>query len=144
MDYPKMYLYRRLVQAKRFIDSRFAEAIDLDCIADEAAFSKYHFIKLFKATYGRTPHQYLIYVRLRHAMALLDQGEPVSAVCYAVGFESLGSFSLLFKRVHGCTPSAYLALKAEQAQAPLRFVPGCFAASNGWLAPTANEIHNFR
>ncbi|TDX02105.1 helix-turn-helix domain-containing protein [Dinghuibacter silviterrae] len=136
-DYPKMYLYRRLVQAKLFIDSHYAEAIDLDLIADEASFSKFHFIKLFKSTYRRTPHQYLTFIRIQKAKALLDAGGPVTEVCYAVGFESLGSFSLLFKRVTGHTPSAYLAqqqvLKAEKAAAPLRFIPGCFAESRGWL-----------
>jgi AraC-like DNA-binding protein len=135
--YPKMYLYRRLVQAKLFIDHHYAEAIDLDLIANEASFSKFHFIKLFRQTYRRTPHQYLIFVRIQKAMELLGKGQPVSEVCYTVGFESLGSFSLLFKRVTGLTPSAYLsrqlALRAEMSEAPLRFIPGCFAASNGWL-----------
>lgn len=138
IDYPKMYLYRRLVQAKLFIDRHYAEAIDLDLIADEASFSKFHFIKLFKGTYRRTPHQYLMFVRIQKAMEQLEAGLPVTEVCYAVGFESLGSFSLLFKRMSGLSPSAYLARrqaeKAEKTAAPLRFVPGCFAESNGWLS----------
>jgi len=62
--YPRMYLYRRLVQAKLFIDTHFAEPIDLNAIADEAYFSKFHFIKQFKSIYKRTPHQYLIHVRI--------------------------------------------------------------------------------
>lgn len=52
--YPKLYLYRRLVQAKLSIDAHYAEAIDLDNIAGEAAFSKYHFIRLFGRIYGHT------------------------------------------------------------------------------------------
>src|SRR5690242_13126822 len=92
-QYPKMYLYRRLVQAKLFIDTHYAEPIDLDNIADEANFSKFHFIKQFKNIYHKTPHQYLISVRIGKAMELLKAGTPVSIVCYAVGFESLGSFS---------------------------------------------------
>lgn len=135
--YPKMYLYKRIVQAKLFIDAHYSEQINLDLIADEANFSKFHFIKLFKSTYRRTPHQYLMFVRIQKAMALLQEGQPVSEVCFSVGFESLGSFSLLFKRVTGLAPSAYLlqqqALRAEKVEAPLRFIPGCFAADRGWL-----------
>jgi len=135
--YPKMYLYRRLVQAKLFIDAHYAEAIDLDIIADEAWFSKFHFIKLFKSIYSKTPHQYLTYVRVEKSMELLNMAMPVSEVCYAVGFESLSSFSGLFKRVVGITPSAYLAqqqqLKAQIQKAPLTFIPGCFAESYGWM-----------
>ena len=135
--YPRMYLYRRLVQAKLFIDMHYAEPIDLDAIADEAYFSKFHFIKQFKSIYHRTPHQYLIHVRVEKARQLLNSGTPVTDACYAVGFESLPSFSGLFKRVTGMSPSAYLAqqqdLKARVAEAPLTFIPGCFAHSRGWI-----------
>ncbi|MDO6430251.1 AraC family transcriptional regulator [Flavitalea sp. BT771] len=132
-----MYLYRRLVQAKLFIDTHYAEPIDLDNIADEACFSKFHFIKQFKNIYNKTPHQYLISVRIQKAKELLNAGTPVSTVCLAVGFESLGSFSVLFRRIAGMTPSSYVALqqrlRAQMAESPLTFIPGCFAEKNGWL-----------
>lgn len=135
--YPKMYLYRRLVQAKLFIDAHYSENIDLENIADEAYFSKFHFIKLFKNVYRKTPHQYLIYVRIQKAMDLLNNGTGVSEACHAVGFESLSSFSGLFKRVTGTTPSAYLEkqqkFKAQLLKTPLNYIPGCFAEKNGWF-----------
>lgn len=136
-QYPKMYLYRRLVQAKLFIDTHYAENIDLNNIADEAYFSKFHFIKQFKNIYHKTPHQYLIFVRIEKARELLKTGVSVSSVCYAVGFESLSSFSGLFKRLVGITPSVYLIqqqlIREEIARAPLNFIPGCFAEKSGWL-----------
>lgn len=135
--YPKIFLYRRLVQAKLFIDANYANNIDLDNIADEAYLSKFHFIRQFKNIYGKTPHQYLIYVRAEKAKELLKAGNSVSDVCYAVGFESLGSFSSLFKRIHNVTPITYLkqqqALRKEMELSPLRFVPACFAEKNGWM-----------
>jgi len=134
--YPRVYLYRRIVRAKLFIDNNYSENIDLDNIADEAFFSKFHFIRQFKKIYGKTPHQYLIVVRIEKAMELLRTDIPVSEVCYAVGFESLGSFSGLFKRIVGLTPSAYLLhqqqIKAQILKAPLNFIPGCFAEKKGW------------
>ncbi|HMH23001.1 MAG TPA: AraC family transcriptional regulator [Puia sp.] len=136
-QYPKIYFYRRLVQAKLFIDTHYADKIDLDNIADEAYFSKFHFIRQFKAIYRKTPHQYLIFVRIEKAMELLKTDVPVSDVCYAVGFESLSSFSGLFKRMIGITPSVYIAqhqkMKAQMVKSPLDFVPGCFAEKNGWI-----------
>jgi AraC-like DNA-binding protein len=135
--YPKVYLYRRIVQAKLFIDSNYTENIDLNNIADEAYFSKFHFIRLFKKVYNKTPHQYLIKVRIEKAMQLLRAEKPVSETCYAVGFESLSSFSGLFKHLVGITPSSYLQqqqeLKALMLHAPLKFVPGCHAQKNGWM-----------
>ena len=134
--YPKVYLYRRIVQAKLFIDSNYADNIDLNNISDEAYFSKFHFIRQFKKIYGKTPHQYLTVVRIEKSMQLLRADTSVSEVCYAVGFESVGSFSGLFKRIVGLTPSAYLEqqqqIKAQILKAPLEFVPGCFAEKNGW------------
>ncbi len=134
---PKIYLYRRIVQAKFFIDNNYADSIDLNNIADEAYFSKFHFIRLFKKVYDKTPHQYLIKVRIEKAMELLRAATLVSDTCYAVGFESLSSFSGLFKRIVGITPSTYLQqqqkLKSLMLHTPLKFIPGCHAQKNGWM-----------
>ncbi len=135
--YPKVYLYKRIVQAKLFIDTHFSTQLDVDNIADEAYFSKFHFIRLFKKIYAKTPHQYLTHVRLEKAMQLLRAGQPVSEVCFSVGFESPSSFSGLFKRSVGISPSVFLIqqkqLKVQQSEQPLRFIPGCIASKNGWL-----------
>ena len=134
--YPNAYLYRRVVQAKLFIDENFADNLDLENIADEAFFSKYHFLRLFKRIYGKTPYQYLTSVRIKKSMELLQHNKPVSEVCYLVGFESISSFSGLFKRFVGISPSAYLLqkqkIKSLTLKSPLRFVPNCFAENNGW------------
>lgn len=136
-QYPKIYLYRRIVHAKLFIDEHFADSIDLANIADEAFFSKFHFIRLFKTTYNVTPHQYLTVVRLEKARLLLQKGIAVSAVCYAVGFDSVSSFTGLFKRIVGLTPSAYRQQqanrKADIAKTPLKYIPNCFAENKGWV-----------
>ncbi len=135
-EYPKIYLYRRIVQAKLFIDRNYADAIDLDNISDEAYFSKFHFIRLFKKAYGKTPHQYLTSVRLEKAKLLLQDQKPVSDVCFEVGFSSISSFTGLFKKVVGQTPSEYsLEQKLRQKsmqQKPLGYIPGCWAEMKGW------------
>jgi AraC-like DNA-binding protein len=105
--YPKQYLYRRIVRAKLFIDDNFASEIDLANIADEACFSKFHFTRLFKSIYGKSPHQYLTGVHVEHARELLSAGASVKEACFAVGFDSVGSFTSLFKRRVGLTPAAY-------------------------------------
>ena len=128
---PRLDLYRRIVQAKMFIDSNFAEAIDAGEIADEACYSKFHFIRTFKSIYGRTPHQYLTHVRVERAKQMLEQGVSVTETCFAVGFDGLGSFIGLFKRRTGLTPSEYqrqqLERQAEMKKEPLKFIPGCVA-----------------
>src|SRR5882757_2272149 len=135
-NYPKIYLYRRIVQAKLFIDNNYASAIDLDNIATEASFSKFHLIRLFTKVYNKTPHQYLTSVRIEKAKLLLQTEIAVAEVCFSVGFDSISSFTGLFKRLTSSTPSHYQKLqlqrKEEIQEMPLRFIPNCFAETNGW------------
>lgn len=135
-EYPKFYLYKRIVQTKLFIDSHFAEKINLNDISDEALFSKFHFIRLFKSIYGKTPHQYLTQVRLDKAQGLLQRNHSVTDVCFQVGFDSLSSFTGLFKRVVKSTPSIYQKRFQERQrqikEAPLQFIPNCWAENKGW------------
>ena len=135
-DYPKVYLYRRVVKAKLFIDQNYHEPINLDMISGKAFFSSYHFIRLFSKIYGKTPHQYLISVRIDKAKLLLRTALPVQQVCFALGFDSVGSFSSLFKKITSLTPSQFqeqqLQRNHEMSKAPLKFIPNCFAEQNGW------------
>jgi AraC-like DNA-binding protein len=134
--YPRFYLYNRIVKAKLFIDKNFGEKIDLDQIADEAYFSKFHFVRLFKSIYGKAPHQYLIQVRIDNARKLLQANVSVTDTCYIIGFESISSFSALFKKCEGKTPSDYQQeyfLRQQRMKVkPLAFIPNCFAEQKGW------------
>ncbi len=135
-SYPKVYLYRRIVQAKLYMDAHFRERLDLNNIAGEAFFSKYHFIRLFRKTVGKTPHQYLIAIRIDKAKQLLQTGLPIADVCISVGFESVSSFTGLFKRMEKVTPSNFQSeqhrKKNEISHTPLKYIPHCFAKKKGW------------
>ena len=121
----------RLERARDLIDRQFASALDLDRMAREACLSRYHFLRSFQRQFGETPHRYLTRRRMSRARELLRGGElSVTEVCFAVGFESLGSFSSLFRRLHGEPPDHFRRrwwrLGALHATAP-HAVPWCFA-----------------
>src|SRR5215813_2221007 len=96
--YPKEYLCDQVIRAKIFIDTNFAENISLNEVAGKAYCSKFHFLRLFKLLYGKTPHQYLTEVRMAKAKEFLQTALPLSEVCLLVGFNSISSFKDLFKR----------------------------------------------
>lgn len=135
-QYEKIYLYRRIVQAKLFIDQHFADHIDLDNIAGQAHFSKFHFIRLFKSIYGFTPKNYLIKIRIDKAKQLLSQGCSVTETGFIIGLESPTSFSGMFKKITGQTPLHFQREEMIRQEAiktnPLGFVPNCFAETHGW------------
>ena len=128
----------RLWAARRVIDERYAEPLAVDDVARAAGLSLYHFIREFRRAFGCTPGRYLRERRLTRARQLLAVSDvPVTEVCFAVGFESLGSFCTLFRKSEGTTPAAYRAAqragRASRSAAP--FVPGCFLHMQGVPAP---------
>lgn len=101
-------LYRRLYRARDYIDSCFAQPLTVAVIARVACLSPYHFQRMFRQAFSSTPMQFLQARRLRAARRLLaDTDRPITAICFDVGFESLGSFSWLFRREFGLSPRAF-------------------------------------
>ncbi len=101
-------LYRRLYRARDYADALSSTSITLDDMARVACLSPTHFLRTFKQIFHETPHHFLTTRRLERAQRLLRQTDlPITDICFAVGFESLGSFSSLFKRHMGYSPQAY-------------------------------------
>lgn len=136
-QYEKIYLYQRIVRAKIYIDNNYFENLDLENISDQAYFSKFHFIRLFKSLYGKTPNNYLVKVRMDNAQILLSKGHSVLETTILVGFDSPTSFAGTFKKTVGLSPSEYRKtqeLKQEEIKInPLRYIPNCFAETHGWV-----------
>lgn len=103
-------LYRRLHRARDYMEAGLRSPLTLTQIAQEACFSPHHFLRLFKQTFRETPHQYLTRRRIEQARQLLANTDmTVTDLCYTLGFESLGSFSWLFRRHVGVSPEGFRA-----------------------------------
>ena len=112
-----------LRRARDFADRHYAQPLSLEEIAGVAGLSKYHFLRLFRATYGITPMEYVSQRRIERAQDLLRATNlTVTEVCFAVGFSSLGSFSSRFRRLVGESASAFQRRYADGAP----HIPGCF------------------
>jgi AraC-like DNA-binding protein len=99
---------RRAVEAALWIDAHSHRQIDLEEAAGQADISPFHFLRLFAAVLGVTPHQYLVRSRLRHAARLLaDDGRSITDVAYDVGFGDLSNFVRTFQRAAGVSPRKF-------------------------------------
>jgi AraC-like DNA-binding protein len=119
----RLCLARDLLREQRDITPSIAD------LAREVRISPFHFIRQFEAVFGVTPHQFRIQMRLDSAKHLLSMGHSVTDVCMEVGFSSLGSFSTLFTRRVGESPSAYRRRVRAMVQVPGtlagNLIPGC-------------------
>jgi AraC-like DNA-binding protein len=117
-------LLAHLRRARDLADLHYAEPLDLDRLAAAAGVSKWHFLRCFSETYGRTPAAYLTERRIERAQDLLRATNlTVTEVCMLVGYSSLGSFSSKFRKLVGVSPSEY---QAKFAEAGAARIPGCF------------------
>lgn len=90
------------------IDREYARPLDVEALARGVHMSAGHLSRTFRETYGESPYSYLMTRRIERAMALLRRGDlSVTAVCFDVGFTSLGTFSTRFSELVGVSPSVY-------------------------------------
>jgi len=134
-------LFRRLCLARELLQDASEEPLSVREVAERVTVSPFHFIRRFEQLFGTTPNQFRANWRIERAKELLALGEhSVTEACMQVGFSSVGSFSALFTRRVGLTPSEYRrqmrVLVTVPGVLPAELVPGCFCLM-GQLAPSA-------
>lgn len=123
---------RRLLRSRDFLADHLDAKVRLADAAGAAALSDFHFHRSFARAFGETPHDFLTRLRIDRARQLLATTEtPVTDICLAIGYESLGSFSTMFRARTGLSPAEYRRslrriFPASDFPAPHRFVPNCF------------------
>jgi AraC-like DNA-binding protein len=101
---------RDLLRAKDLADAQYFEPLGVDDLARAAGFSRAHFSREFRRTFGESPHAYLLTRRMGRAAALLRNTDySVARICFDVGLQSVGSFTTSFTRTYGVSPTAYRA-----------------------------------
>ena len=115
---------RHLLRAKDLADGRYFEPLGVDELARAAGLSRAHFSREFRRAFGESPHAYLLTRRMERAAALLQGTDhSVAEICFAVGLQSVGSFTSSFTRTFGLSPTAYRARFPRAADHAL--VPAC-------------------
>jgi AraC-like DNA-binding protein len=127
---------RRLCRARELLRDWDEDSHSVGAVARTSGLTRFHFIRLFKAVFGETPHQYRLRAQIdkaKHLLILTDFVDHRSL--HGSGFSSLGSFSTLFSRRVGMSPSEFQRLyrpaSRPERQLPASLVPGCLSLMAG-------------
>lgn len=122
--------FARLCRARDLLAAGYGSRILLADAAGEACLSEFHFHRLFRSTFGETPHDFVTRLRLDRARQMLAAQNSVTEVCFEIGYESLGSFSTKFREHFGRSPMEFQrqVRRTFGYSAPWRvlMVPTCF------------------
>src|SRR5258708_227486 len=103
-----MLPHPHLLRRQERIDSRLEAAVTLQELASEIGYSRSHFLRMFHATTGMTPHRYVLNRRIERARRLLrDADMSIADIAYCCGFASQAHLTLAFRKVCGLPPGGY-------------------------------------
>jgi AraC family transcriptional regulator len=138
---------RRLNGVLDHIEANFDRALPLERVADIAQFSAFHFLRLFKAYVGETPHTFLRRLRLQKALGLMESGRKLTLAEIALdaGFAQSSDFSRAFREVYGYPPSKHVAGRiAEDSKIRQDMLENAGYSFRGLNKPVAGDDFNVR
>lgn len=93
--------------ACRYMEAHLNEPISRDQVAQVVYLTSPYFSSLFRKVTGMTYSDYLMDLRVRHAMKLLEKKLSIREVAEAVGYRNMKYFNRIFKSKVGYLPSEY-------------------------------------
>jgi AraC family transcriptional regulator len=99
-------VFRAMLEARSIIDEHLTDNLSLDEISFNIGISKYHFLRVFKNTFGVSPYQYQKRKKLEFAFSDLKKGNDIFETAIRFGYPDVQSFSKAFKLEFGQTPGS--------------------------------------
>ena len=111
-DSPKLLKESRMRDMLDYIHENFSQPITISQIAASASISRSECFRCFSDMSHITPMESLNQYRMFEATRqLTTTSDPITDICYAVGFNSTSYFSKEFKKIYQMTPREYRASK---------------------------------
>lgn len=94
--------------AKTYMATEYLRGVSVGELARRLNLDRSYFSKVFRQATGRSPQQYLVELRLEKAAELLSRyGRPPGEAALSVGYPDVSSFSRMFRRHYGLSPTEY-------------------------------------
>lgn len=104
----------KVLSIQRYIDEHYAEINSVSQVAAHFFYSREYVSRLFKQHFNTTVADYITKRRIASSQTLIAKGEPLSNICYRVGFGSMTAFIHAFRSVTNMTPSQYRMVIKEE------------------------------
>ena len=102
--------HERIVRTLAYIQRHLDDELELENLAAVAAFSRFHFHRVFRGLVGESLQEHIRRLRLERAAQRLKQGDgPIIGIAFEAGFETHESFTRAFGTMFGVPPSGYRA-----------------------------------
>jgi len=98
-------------ETREYIGENLDRNLSLQEMATLCGYSPYHFLRLFKASTGMTPHQYITHRRVERAKELIAKGLSPAEIAAGTGFTDQSHFANTFRKYTGATPRQYFLSK---------------------------------
>jgi AraC-like DNA-binding protein len=124
--------FARLSRARDYLGACYRDRVTLEKAAAHACLSPFHFNRLFAEAFGETPHEFVTRLRMDEAKKLLlAENHSVTDICFDLGYESLGSFSVKFRSMTGLSPAAFrrqarVSFGGFASHWALYYIPACY------------------
>jgi AraC family transcriptional regulator len=128
--------HERIVRTLVYIQQHLDDALQLDQVAGVAAFSSFHFHRIFRGLVGETMKEHVRRLRLERAARDLKRlDEPITQIALQAGFEAHESFTRAFGDMFGLSPSAYRTVHKSESGAQFDNVSGFHPPDYGDVPP---------
>lgn len=112
---------RNLRLVDEYVGRNLDQPLKVTDLARICCLSESHFAHAFRATTGRTPHQYVLARRIEKAKDLLrDPSRTVLDVSLECGFADASHFARAFRQLEGISPRNYRALEQGRSSDGVR------------------------
>ncbi|AUP78552.1 helix-turn-helix transcriptional regulator [Flavivirga eckloniae] len=104
----KIETFKRLLLAYEYINDNYDKNISIDELSKVSSLSEFHLYNSFKLIFKRTPHQYILTLKMQMAKTYLrEKKHTLTDIAIMLSFPNLSTFSKLFKKTYGISPSQY-------------------------------------
>ncbi len=99
---------RRVQKVQDYVNRHYRDDIRLEQLADLSGMTPVAFSRFYKQRTGKSVTDYIIDMRLGHAIRLLVDSEmPVYEICYDCGFNNVSNFNRIFKKKKEHSPKEF-------------------------------------